>query len=276
MPIGSTWRRALCAATLVAALASASPVHAGWPLPAAGPSASGDPEVILTFDDGPHERFTSMVLDELARRDVQAIFFWVGRRLTGGRLVAQRRELVDRAVREGHLVANHTINHVHLCQVPPASAAHEIDENARILEELSGLPMILFRAPYGSHCRSLRALLEARALSHFHWDIDPQEWSDHDARRTAAYVIGKLSRLRGRAVVLMHDTHLSTVRALPIVLDWIDEENERREQSGRPPIRILSGSQLLAERLDPDLRRWATSTATRARSRLRALSVLIP
>ena len=50
----------------------------GWPQPAAGPSASGAPELLLTFDDGPDPATTPIVLDILRARGLRAVFFQVG------------------------------------------------------------------------------------------------------------------------------------------------------------------------------------------------------
>jgi peptidoglycan/xylan/chitin deacetylase (PgdA/CDA1 family) len=236
-----------------------------WPSPAAGPSASGGPEVLFTFDDGPHEKYTGMVLDTLDAHGVQGIFYWVGRRVsTTARVREARIAVVERAVAEGHLVANHTINHVHLCKVPEDEAAAEIDGNRRLYEDLTGMPVSLFRAPYGNFCPRLVDLLAERATFHLHWDIDPREWEGRGAYSTARYVISRLRRLEGRAVVLMHDTKRGTARALPVILDWIADENRRREESGRPPIRILSGSDIVAERADLGRARWLRDTSRSA------------
>ena len=239
---------------------------------------SGDPEVLFTFDDGPHETHTASVLDTLREHDIQAVFFWVGRRVKGGKKVSERQELVRRAVRERHLVANHTLTHPDLCQIKAAEAATEIDDNARIYQELSGLPQVLFRTPYGARCKRLKRMLAERALDHMHWDIDPQEWSDHDAERTAKYVIRRLDKLTGRAIVIMHDTHKVTARALPKILKWLSKENERRQETEHErPIRILSGSELVLERLHSSVWTWALgASATRAREIRSTLVRLIP
>lgn len=250
----------------------------GWPTPAAGSSASGDPEVVFTFDDGPHEKHTAAILDELGKRHIQAIFFWVGRRISSGSRMDDRIALVRRAVREGHLIANHTITHPDLCLIDTAAAELEIDENIRLYEHASGLPMLLFRAPYGAYCKRLKRMLGDRSLRHLHWDIDPQEWDHHDPKRAARYVTAKLARLDGRAVVLMHDTHAVTRRALPIILDWIEEENERRSASGKGrPIRIIDASELVIESMDIPAIVWARDAAKAPALRISAaLSRLIP
>jgi peptidoglycan/xylan/chitin deacetylase (PgdA/CDA1 family) len=288
-PKSSSIRPALAArmTTTVAAIilgcallvSSSGPAQARWPTPAAGQSASGAPEVLFTFDDGPHETYTAEVLDTLKAHGVHAIFFWVGRRVAPqGEKVDERRDLIHRAVREGHLVANHTVSHPNLCQIESAQAAHEIDANVLIFEEASGLPMLLFRAPYGAHCKRLEQMLADRSLAHMHWDIDPQEWSDHDAKRTAKYITNRLARLEGRAIVILHDTHKVTAKALPMVLEWLEEENTRRRERGdKPPIRILSGSDLIIERMDRGMLTWAEENTRVAAVRFEAaVSRLIP
>jgi hypothetical protein len=67
-----------------------------------------------------------------------------------------------------------------------------------------------------------------------------------------------------RAVLLLHDTKVGTLHALPQILDWIVAENKVREAEGRRTIRFVSAPQLAIEQLDPDLREWATGTATAA------------
>src|SRR5215208_3054531 len=49
-----------------------------WPSPAAGPTMTGDPELIFTFDDGPNKDLTPLVLDTLAKYHIHAVFFLVG------------------------------------------------------------------------------------------------------------------------------------------------------------------------------------------------------
>jgi peptidoglycan/xylan/chitin deacetylase (PgdA/CDA1 family) len=249
-----------------------------WPKPAGGQSQSGGPEVVFTFDDGPHEVFTRRILDALARHHVQAIFYWVGWRVTHDRSVERvRKELVARAVREGHLIGNHTVNHVHLCRTPYPEAEKEIDGNRDLLEAAARIPVVLFRVPYGARCKNVERLLADRGLQHLHWDIDPQEWVGLNKADTAAHVIDQLKRLEGRAVLLMHDTRGVSARALPIILDWIEVENRRRRASGERPIRIVSGSELVEEQHASELWSWGLDSVRSAEARLgRALGGLVP
>jgi peptidoglycan/xylan/chitin deacetylase (PgdA/CDA1 family) len=251
----------------LATLALAATVEAGpdaWPNPGSIAPAGSAPEVLFTFDDGPHERYTAEILDTLRERGVQAIFYWVGYRVDRpSKYRDERRKLVARAIAEGHIVGNHTVNHAHLCLGPEPEAIREIDDNRRIYEELTSMPIVMFRAPYGSRCDRLEAMLEERKIDHHHWDIDPQEWEHHDSTFITEHVITKLRTLHGRAVILMHDTTMSSARALPRILDWIDEENRRRDEVGLPAIRILSGSDWVEAHRDTSLLDWADEATRR-------------
>ena len=86
--------------------------------PALGPSSSGGPEVVFTFEDGPHEEHTSPILDALAQHGVSAIFFVTGWRIAGTSKNADtRRALLARTVRERHTIGNHTVHHAHMCTI---------------------------------------------------------------------------------------------------------------------------------------------------------------
>lgn len=224
---------------------------ASWPIPAAGDSASGDPELVITFDDGPNPGTTGKVLDILGEHRVSAVFFVVSKRIRPGDRGAA--DLIDRMIREGHIVANHTETHAQLCSVSKERAAAEIDDAERRIATAAAMPIRWFRAPYGARCRRLETLLDERSLRHFHWDVDPQEWKHRSGTAAATYVIRRLKRLRGRAVVLFHDTKPATVAALPVILRWVHDENGRRTQRGQRPIRIVGAAGLAAEQAAPAL-----------------------
>lgn len=268
-------RRTLLAATL--ALALAAPARAGnWGTPAAGVSASGDPEVILTFDDGPNPRTTGKVLDVLAKHDIQAVFFLTGANFSRGN-TEQRRALVERMLREGHIVANHTMTHPQLCAGEEAAAAAEIDEARALLEQVARMPVTWFRAPYGAYCQRLVTMLDARGLRHVYWDLDPQEWRTGSAKVTEQRVVAGLKRLRGRAVLLLHDTKPATVKALPKILDWIAAENAKRAKKGARPIRIVDAPDYAQELLGVEAIAEARALAADATSALAAgLASLVP
>src|SRR5215471_14051363 len=183
--------------------------------------ASSPRELLLSFDDGPDLKGTPLILDELDRRGLKAIFFVTGWRLAGQRPEdLARRDLVRKIAAHGHLVANHTFTHHNLCQ-NPGETATEIDDNAELLAQATGIRPLLFRAPYGAFCRSLETALEARGVPDVGWNLDPQDWKSESEEAVYSYLVERIGRLHGRGILLLHDTHAASVRALPRMLDWL-------------------------------------------------------
>ena len=73
--------------------------------------------VYLTFDDGPHPKYTEQLLDGLKERNVVATFFVTGEN------AENYPEIIRREQEEGHLIGNHTYSHIQLTskQVLPHS-----------------------------------------------------------------------------------------------------------------------------------------------------------
>jgi peptidoglycan/xylan/chitin deacetylase (PgdA/CDA1 family) len=222
------------------------------PLPAAEKPGARGPgrEILLTFDDGPDLATTPIVLEELGRRGLKAIFFVSGQSLMGHSPADRaRRALLRKIAAQGHLVANHTLGHRNLCR-EPESIAHQIDGIEEIIAAATGLRPRLFRSPYGASCRALRAALAERGLINVGWNVDPQEWRGDSEDAITAQVISQLARLSGRGIVLLHDTNPGAVRALPRILDWIDHENTRVPAAAR--LRIVDYGVFLPARALPE------------------------
>ena len=66
------------------------------------------PRAALTFDDGPHATYTPLLLDGLRKRGIHATFFLMGKNIRGNE------EIVTQMQRDGHLIGNHTYDHVQL------------------------------------------------------------------------------------------------------------------------------------------------------------------
>ena len=254
-------RRAKPAATATPADPNApvKPRHRSWPIPALGGSASGNPEVLFTFDDGPGGDITESVLATLRRHDVHAIFFQVGQRILAagsGKAKAKIDAIETEILADGHAIGNHTVNHKDLCRKNnEAKITTEIDDNTRLLEDETKMKMVFFRTPYGVRCQLVEEALNERRLRHIHWDIDAEEWKTHDAVRTQTFIIHHIGQLGDgqRAVVLIHDIHKETAAAMPVILDWIDSENARRRAGGRHEIKIIGPTDVALEHLAPGM-----------------------
>jgi peptidoglycan/xylan/chitin deacetylase (PgdA/CDA1 family) len=244
-----------------------------WPHPAAGESPADDIEVLFTFDDGPNAATTPLVLDILAQHKIQAVFFLVGRQIEKTK---NAEEILKRIVDEGHIIANHTMHHTNLCKEKPEEAIADIDDGRARIEAATSMKVEWFRAPFGVRCEQLEQMLTERRTFHFHWDLDPQEWKHGNADRTIKYVTGELSRASGRNVLLMHDIKVATVKALPEILKWIDEENAKRAKVRRQQIKILQAPEYAIERLPPDLVAWLREASAGVRELPKRIASVLP
>lgn len=246
----------------------------GWPVPAAGPTMSGDPELIFTFDDGPNPKTTPAVLDALAKHHIHAVFFMVGEMAAG----KEAPPIIERILREGHIIGNHTMSHQDLCRLKDEErAAREIDQGKATIEAATGgFKLGWFRTPYGARCQRVDSMLAERGLTHFHWDLDPQEWKHNNAKKAFDYVTKQLGKMTGRNVLLMHDIKKATVEALPQILDWIDQENEARRLAHKRRIRIIQSYELAQERLPEGELDWLHDATPDATGWARVLASVLP
>jgi peptidoglycan/xylan/chitin deacetylase (PgdA/CDA1 family) len=260
-------------AALAAVSVRADAQARSWPSPAAGPTMTGDPELIFTFDDGPNPKTTPAVLDTLAKHHIKAVFFMIGEQMKK----KDTREIIQRIEREGHIIANHTMKHLDLCSLKDdVEAAAEIDDGKAAIEAVAGIRVLWFRVPYGARCQRVDALLAQRGITHFHWDIDPQEWRDGNAKKAFDYVTKQLGRMKGRNVLLMHDIKKATVASLPQILDWLEAENVRRKVLRIRRIRIIQAPELALERMPPGLADWMIAIAPTRTGLAHAVASVLP
>ena len=214
---------------------------------------SSAPELLLTFDDGPALDKTPKVLDLLDKHGYKAVFFVCGVHLQGKSAAAEKsRELLREVIRRGHMVGNHTVHHLFLCnKTNESKIVEEVEGNGKLIADALGQPPYLFRTPYGAHCPTLAKTLHDLGIRPIGWDIDPQDWRLKDAAKIEAVVKASFRNMHGRQILLMHDVQGATIAALPKILDDLDAENERRTKAGEPPIKVISYDYLLENRTTP-------------------------
>ena len=214
---------------------------------------SSAPELLLTFDDGPALDKTPKVLDLLDQHGYKAVFFVCGVHFQGKSAAAEKsRALLREVIRRGHMVGNHTVHHLFLCnKTNESKIVDEVDGNGKLIAEALGQPPYLFRTPYGAHCPTLAKTLHDLGIRPIGWDIDPQDWRLKDAAKIEATVKASFRQIHGRQILLMHDVQSATIAALPKILDDLDAENERRTKAGEPPIKVISYEYLLENRRTP-------------------------
>jgi peptidoglycan-N-acetylglucosamine deacetylase len=224
------------------------------PLPGETPTPGiripAERQILLTFDDGPDLQGTPLIMEELDRRKLRAVFFVMGQHIVRNRPEdLARRDLLRKLSVHGHHVGNHTMNHKDLCQ-NQGVLAQEIDRAAELITYATGVRPVLFRSPYGARCRALDRALAERDMIQVGWNADPREWRGNSDTAIFNIVTNQLARATGPVILLLHDKNLAVVQALPRILDWIEQEKARVAREGGVPIRIVDYSVYLPAAAD--------------------------
>jgi peptidoglycan/xylan/chitin deacetylase (PgdA/CDA1 family) len=96
-----------------------------------------DRVLYLSFDDGPHPEATPFVLEQLSKFDAKASFFCIGKN------VQLYPEIYDAILAAGHVVGNHTQNHMNGWKNTTENYMTDIQEATKLIDSN------LFRPPYG-------------------------------------------------------------------------------------------------------------------------------
>jgi uncharacterized caspase-like protein/peptidoglycan/xylan/chitin deacetylase (PgdA/CDA1 family) len=184
--------------------------------------------VVLTFDDGPHRRYSDEIAAILKQYNAPAIFFSVGRNI--GSLDAQGKaklnggaDVMRRLKQSGYVLANHSFSHAQLSKQTGDGLKAEILNTDTLLKAVDPQRSSLFRFPYGARNREGMQALENAQLKSMMWNIDSLDWADPVPSSIADRVLRTVDK-EGRGIILFHDIHERTVKALPAILDRLIAE----------------------------------------------------
>lgn len=166
----------------------------------------------LTFDDGPGNRLTPLILDILDANSVKATFFSLGRNIPG------REGLLSRIAERGHLVATHGYGHPNAWKTPPWTSPGDIAKGRSLLRgALPGTGRILYRPPHGKvNLPSLLYLL-FHGIPIVLWSVDSLDSRLAAGRDPGS--AGEALRREGGGIVLFHDFDRSTEAAESFTLE---------------------------------------------------------
>lgn len=179
--------------------------------------------VVLTFDDGPHKRYSDEIAAILKQCGVPAVFFNVGMNLgtvgADGKAILGPGASVSRRLRAGgYVLANHSYSHAQLSRQSGDKLRAEILDTDTLLRAVDSERSALFRFPYGArNSEGLDALASAHLRSVM-WNIDSLDWADPVPSSIADRVLRSVDK-EGKGIILFHDIHARAVKALPAILD---------------------------------------------------------
>jgi len=156
----------------------------------------GTEQLALTYDDGPNDAHTQRLLEVLAKHEVHATFFLIGR------YVQQRPEIARAIVKAGHVVGNHTFTHPLLIFKSAAEIRQELTDCRSALEDADGQQSSLFRPPFGGRRPAVLRIARQLGLTPIMWNVTGFDWN---APPSAVIEQKVADQIRGGDVILLHD-----------------------------------------------------------------------
>ena len=187
--------------------------------------------IALTFDDGPHPKYTDEIRAILKRYDVPGTFFQVGNNLgaldpKGNSRLGPLAEVDRRLLKDGFVIGNHSFSHAQLTKLHEKALSDEVSKTDQLLQSVSSDRAPIFRFPYGARNKEGLDVLSELKLRSIMWNIDSLDWADPLPTSVADRVLKAIDKEK-KGIVLFHDIHPRAILALPIVLDRLKADGYR-------------------------------------------------
>lgn len=188
--------------------------------------ASETNAISLSFDDGPAEQ-TAKVLDILKKHEVKAGFFCIGKN------VQANPEIIRRMDNEGHFIGNHSFSHAFWFDLfSRKKMLQEMMDTNKIIFDLTGKKMKLFRPPYGVTTPVLAKAIRQTKMIAMGWSL---RTLDTVANGDTKKIMKKLNKIKSGDIVLFHD---HTINLLEILDTFILKMKSKEINLVRPDILV--------------------------------------
>ena len=173
----------------------------------------GEKPVFLTFDCGYENGYTPGILDVLQKHRAPAAFF------VCKHFIEDQPDLIRRMKEEGHVVGNHTANHICMPENDDRTVREEIAENADYMKEATGYEMDpFFRPPKGEYSERTLQITKNMGYTTIFWSLAYVDY-DINSQPGADYVINQFDQyIHPGAIPLIHNISESNAQALDTVL----------------------------------------------------------
>ena len=175
--------------------------------------------IYLTFDEGYEAGYTGQILDVLKENDVKAMFF-----VTGHYLNSQP-ELVKRMADEGHLVGNHSYDHLDHTAISDDEMVEDIESCQQLITDTVGYEMPkFFRPPSGVY--SIRTLEKAQEMGYktIFWSFAYKDW-DTSAQPTVEEAFDMVvDNYHNGCIMLLHAVSEANTNALDDMIKFLKNE----------------------------------------------------
>lgn len=153
--------------------------------------------VALTYDDGPNPPYTGRILDVLEQEHVHATFFVVGR------AVQAYPTIVQRELRDGDAIGNHTWDHRHLIMMTRAQMRASLQRTDAAIYAATHEHTHLMRPPFGARDWIVMQVAHKLGYSVVMWSVPlARDWEYPPAQVIAQRILPHVS---DGSIIVLHD-----------------------------------------------------------------------
>ena len=181
-----------------------------------------EPNVYLTFDDGPIPEVTPWVLEVLRKYNAKATFFCIGDN------IPKHPEVYKQILAEGHSVGNHTFHHLKGTETSIEDYIADVEkcEHELLNQQDSNSENNLFRPPYGKMTAAQAKRLQDKGYQIVMWDVLSADFDVDISEEKCLQNV--LQNIKKGSVVVFHDSLKAEKNlryVLPKVLDSLKNRN---------------------------------------------------
>ncbi len=177
--------------------------------------------IYLTFDMGYENGYTSKILDVLKKHDAKATFF------VCKAFIDSNPKGIKRMVKEGHVVANHTVNHIPFYKLTESKLKTDLKGVEDAYEKVTGEKMLkLVRPPEGGFSEKSLFLSQKLGYTSIFWSIAlANDWNLKKQPSKEQTLSLFKTQYHNGAIVLLHGIS-------PAVANNLDEMLKQLEDVG--------------------------------------------
>ncbi len=180
--------------------------------------------VFITFDDGPVPEATPWVLDELQKYSAKATFFCIGEN------VKENPEIAKRITAEGHVIGNHTYNHLCGWETKNSDYDENVAECEKIIGETTSTKPVLFRPPYGKIKAAQAKNILQKGYKIVMWDVLSADFDTNISEEKCLQNV--LRNIEPGSIIIFHDSAKAFKNlkyALPQTLEFLKTKGYKCE-----------------------------------------------
>ncbi|MCX6290359.1 MAG: polysaccharide deacetylase family protein [Bacteroidetes bacterium] len=202
---------------------------------------STDPDLFLTFDDGPHPEVTTEILAILKTYNASATFFCTGEN------ILKHPAVFKNILSDGHTVGNHTFHHLNGWKTNSKIYFEDVEKCQEVIDNMIRKPeaevksqklkvktgieisqpstLKLFRPPYGKLTPVQHSMIK-KNYSVIMWNVLSKDYDRNLCGEQCSRNV--INHAGNGSIVVFHDSEKAADRvlyALPSVLDYFSERN---------------------------------------------------